>query len=162
MINELVEGQRVVKAFGLEEEKLAEFDEVNDKLQQVAMKAAFFSSLTNPSTRLVNNIVYAEITLIGAFFTVSGGITIGQLSVFLNYASQYAKPFNEISSVVSRVAECDFLWNVFLIFWKRQIKCRKKIRQSARSVKVETRCVAFPVCAGQTTDQRSESEGEFW
>ena len=67
MINELVEGQRVVKAFGLEEEKLAEFDEVNDKLQQVAMKATFFSSLTNPSTRLVNNIVYAVITLIGAF-----------------------------------------------------------------------------------------------
>ena len=103
MINELVEGQRVVKAFGLEEEKLAEFDEVNDKLQQVAMKAPFFSSLTNPSTRLVNNIVYAVITLIGAFFTVSGGITIGQLSVFLNYASQYAKPFNEISSVVTEL-----------------------------------------------------------
>lgn len=103
MINELVEGQRVVKAFGLEEEKLAEFDEVNDKLQQVAMKATFFSSLTNPSTRLVNNIVYAVITLIGAFFTVSGGITIGQLSVFLNYASQYAKPFNEISSVVTEL-----------------------------------------------------------
>ena len=98
MINELVEGQRVVKAFGLEEEKLAEFDEVNDKLQQVAMKATFFSS-----TRLVNNIVYAVITLIGAFFTVSGGITIGQLSVFLNYASQYAKPFNEISSVVTEL-----------------------------------------------------------
>lgn len=103
MINELVEGQRVVRAFGLEEEKLAEFDEVNDKLQQVAMKATFFSSLTNPSTRLVNNIVYAVITLIGAFFTVSGGITIGQLSVFLNYASQYAKPFNEISSVVTEL-----------------------------------------------------------
>lgn len=103
MINELVEGQRVVKAFGLEEEKLAEFDEVNDKLQQVAMKATFFSSLTNPSTRLVNNIVYAVITLIGAFFTVSGSITIGQLSVFLNYASQYAKPFNEISSVVTEL-----------------------------------------------------------
>lgn len=103
MINELIEGQRVVKAFGLEEEKLAEFDEVNDKLQQVAMKATFFSSLTNPSTRLVNNIVYAVITLIGAFFTVSGGITIGQLSVFLNYASQYAKPFNEISSVVTEL-----------------------------------------------------------
>ena len=103
MINELVEGQRVVKAFGLEEEKLAEFDEVNDKLQQVSMKATFFSSLTNPSTRLVNNIVYAVITLIGAFFTVSGGITIGQLSVFLNYASQYAKPFNEISSVVTEL-----------------------------------------------------------
>lgn len=103
MINELVEGQRVVKAFGLEDEKLAEFDEVNDRLQQVAMKATFFSSLTNPSTRLVNNIVYAVITLIGAFFTVSGGITIGQLSVFLNYASQYAKPFNEISSVVTEL-----------------------------------------------------------
>ena len=67
------------------------------------MKATFFSSLTNPSTRLVNNIVYAVITLIGAFFTVSGGITIGQLSVFLNYASQYAKPFNEISSVVTEL-----------------------------------------------------------
>lgn len=103
LIHELVEGQRVVRAFGLEEEKLAEFDQINDKLQQVSMKATFFSSLTNPSTRLVNNIVYAVIALIGAFFAVGGSITIGQLSVFLNYASQYAKPFNEISSVVTEL-----------------------------------------------------------
>ena len=103
MVNELIEGQRVVRAYGYEDESLAAFEEVNDRLGEAALKATFFSSLTNPSTRLVNNIVYGAVTLAGALFTVTGGITVGTLSIFLSYASQYAKPFNEISGVVTEL-----------------------------------------------------------
>ena len=103
LINELMEGQRVVRAYGHEDESLREFEVVNDRLAKAALNATFFSSLTNPSTRLVNNIVYAAVALAGALFVGPGGITIGQLSVFLSYASQYAKPFNEISGVVTEL-----------------------------------------------------------
>ena len=103
LTNELVEGQSVVKAFGHEDENLKDFDEVNEKLGKAAMNATFFSSLTNPSTRLINNIVYAVVTLISALYAVSGHISVGQLSVFLSYASQYAKPFNEISGVITEL-----------------------------------------------------------
>ena len=101
LVNEMIEGQKVVQAFGHEDESMAAFDEVNQRLQDVSLKATFFSSLTNPATRFVNNIVYAGVGLVGAFYAVAGGITIGQLSVFLSYANQYAKPFNEISGVVT-------------------------------------------------------------
>lgn len=106
LINELIEGQQVLKVFGAEDRSLSDFDEINEKLNDAALKATFFSSLTNPSTRLVNNIVYAIVTLIGAIIVVSGGelaggLTVGGLSVFLSYATQYAKPFNEISGVVT-------------------------------------------------------------
>lgn len=103
LTNELVEGQSVVKAFGHEAESLKDFDEVNEKLGKAAMNATFFSSLTNPSTRLINNIVYAVVTLISALYAVAGHISVGQLSVFLSYASQYAKPFNEISGVITEL-----------------------------------------------------------
>ncbi|OUN39442.1 sugar ABC transporter ATP-binding protein [Faecalibacterium sp. An77] len=103
LVNEMIEGQKVVQAFGHEDESMAAFDEVNQRLQDVSLKATFFSSLTNPATRFVNNIVYAGVGLVGAFYAVAGGITIGQLSVFLSYANQYAKPFNEISGVVTEL-----------------------------------------------------------
>ena len=103
LINELIGGQRVVKAFGHEEESLTEFDEINGRLEKASMQATFFSSLTNPSTRLVNNLVYAVVTLISALSALGGHISIGQLSIFLSYASQYAKPFNEISGVVTEL-----------------------------------------------------------
>ena len=103
LVNEMIEGQKVVQAFGHEAESLAAFDEVNGQLQDVSLKAIFFSSLTNPATRFVNNIVYAGVGLVGALYAVRGGITIGQLSVFLSYANQYAKPFNEISGVVTEL-----------------------------------------------------------
>ena len=93
----------MVQAFGHEAESLAAFDEVNGQLQDVSLKAIFFSSLTNPATRFVNNIVYAGVGLVGAGYAVRGGITIGQLSVFLSYANQYTKPFNEISGVVTEL-----------------------------------------------------------
>ena len=103
LVNEMIEGQKVVQAFGHEAESLAAFDEVNEQLQDVSLKAIFFSSLTNPATRFVNNIVYAGVGLVGALYAVRGGITIGQLSVFLSYANQYTKPFNEISGVVTEL-----------------------------------------------------------
>ena len=103
LVNEMIEGQKVVQAFGHEAEGLASFDEVNGQLQDVSLKAIFFSSLTNPATRFVNNIVYAGVGLVGALYAVRGGITIGQLSVFLSYANQYTKPFNEISGVVTEL-----------------------------------------------------------
>ena len=103
LVNEMIEGQKVVQAFGHEAESLAAFDEVNGQLQDVSLKAIFFSSLTNPATRFVNNIVYAGVGLVGAIYAVAGGITIGQLSIFLNYANQYTKPFNEISGVVTEL-----------------------------------------------------------
>ena len=103
LVNEMIEGQKVVQAFGHETESLDAFDEVNGRLQDVSLKAIFFSSMTNPATRFVNNIVYAGVGLVGALYAVRGGITIGQLSVFLNYANQYTKPFNEISGVVTEL-----------------------------------------------------------
>lgn len=103
LINELIEGQKVVQSFGHEAASLSDFDCINDELGRVSLNATFFSSLTNPSTRLVNNIIYAAVALVGALSAVGGGISVGDLSVFLSYASQYAKPFNEISGVVAEL-----------------------------------------------------------
>lgn len=103
LINELVGSQSVVQAYCREQTSLEEFDEINDRMRKASFNATFFSSLTNPTTRLVNNLVYAGVSLVSALFAISGGITVGQLSIFLNYAGQYAKPFNEISSVVTEL-----------------------------------------------------------
>ena len=102
-INEMLEGQRVVQSFGYEKRSLSDFDIINEKLRSASLKAVFFSSLTNPSTRFINSLVYAGVGLCGALSAVGGGITVGQLSIFLSYASQYAKPFNEISGVVTEL-----------------------------------------------------------
>ncbi|MBQ6292635.1 MAG: ABC transporter ATP-binding protein [Lachnospiraceae bacterium] len=102
-INESIEGLKVMRSFGHEEASLAQFDEVNERLRDVSMKAVFYSSLTNPSTRLVNNVVYAAVVLVCALTAVGGGMTVGGMSIFLSYASQYAKPFNEISSVITEL-----------------------------------------------------------
>ena len=103
LINEMISGQKVVQAFGHEAESLNSFDEVNERLESAGMKAVFFSSLTNPCTRFVNSMVYVGVGLTGALYAISGGISVGQLSVFLSYANQYAKPFNEISGVVTEL-----------------------------------------------------------
>ena len=102
-INEMIEGQKVVQAFCHEKENVDQFDEMNERLQKASLKAIFFSSITNPATRFVNNVVYAGVALVGALFAVSGGISVGQLSCFLSYANQYTKPFNEISGVVTEL-----------------------------------------------------------
>ncbi len=102
-INERIEGQKVVQAFNCEAKSLDGFDALNESLSAASLKAVFFSSLTNPCTRFVNSVVYVGVGLAGALFAVAGGITVGQLSIFLSYANQYAKPFNDISSVVTEL-----------------------------------------------------------
>lgn len=103
IIDEMIGGQKVVQAFGYENESLARFDEINDRLQKCSVKAIFYSSITNPSTRFINNLVYAGVAVFGAISAINGGITVGQLSCFLSYANQYTKPFNEISGVVTEL-----------------------------------------------------------
>lgn len=103
LIEEMIGGQRVVKAFGYEDEAQERFDEVNKRLQDCSLKATFFSSLTNPSTRFVNSVVYACVALTGALLAVGGAVTVGQLTCLLSYANQYTKPFNEISGVVTEL-----------------------------------------------------------
>lgn len=102
-LNEIIHNQRVVQAFGQEENVLSKFDEMNGRLLECSLKATFFSSLTNPTTRFVNAMVYAAVGLTGAFAAVSGRISVGGLSCFLSYANQYTKPFNEISGVVTEL-----------------------------------------------------------
>ena len=103
LVEEMIQGQRVVQAFGYEEKSQAAFDEVNERLKTASIQAVFFSSLTNPVTRFVNSVVYAAVGLTGALLAMGGGISVGQLSVFLSYANQYTKPFNEISGVVTEL-----------------------------------------------------------
>ena len=103
LIEEMVGNQKVVQAFSHEDEALEQFDEINGRLQDCSLRAIFFSSLTNPSTRFVNNLVYAGVAVVGAIYAVHGGISVGQLSCFLSYANQYTKPFNEISGVVTEL-----------------------------------------------------------
>lgn len=102
-IDEMVGNQKIVQAFSHEDEALEKFDEINGRLQGASLKAIFFSSITNPSTRFVNNLVYAGVAICGAVFAIHKGITVGQLSCFLSYANQYTKPFNEISGVVTEL-----------------------------------------------------------
>lgn len=102
-IDEMVGRLKVVKAFGHEDEAIAKFDEINEKLRGCSLKAIFFSSITNPATRFVNSLVYTGVGITGAISALNGGISIGQLTSFLNYANQYTKPFNEISGVVTEL-----------------------------------------------------------
>ncbi len=103
LINETISNQKVVNAFGQQKKKSEQFDEINLRLQKYSLRATFFSSLVNPSTRFVNNLVYAAVGVFGAMLGIAGKITVGQLSCFLVYANQYTKPFNEISSVVTEM-----------------------------------------------------------
>lgn len=102
-VNEMIEGHSVVKAFMREESCNNDFDKLNKNFASASIKAIFFSSITNPTTRFVNNIVYAGVGLSGALLAVAGSISVGQLSIFLSYANQYTKPFNEISGVVAEL-----------------------------------------------------------
>ena len=102
-IDEMVNNQKVVQAFCHEDENMTEFDEINSRLSKYSLRATFFSSLTNPGTRFVNNIVYAAVALVGAFAAINGSITAGILSSFLSYVNQYTKPFNEISGVITEL-----------------------------------------------------------
>jgi len=102
-VEEMVGDQKVVQAFGREKKSLEQFDEINERLRKCSLRAIFFSSITNPSTRFVNSLVYTGVGIVGALSVVGGGLTVGQLSCFLSYANQYTKPFNEISGVVTEL-----------------------------------------------------------
>ena len=102
-IEEMVGNQKVVQAFSHEDEALEKFDEINERLQKYSLRAIFFSSITNPSTRFVNSLVFATVGVVGAFTAIAGGISVGQLSSLLSYANQYTKPFNEISGVITEL-----------------------------------------------------------
>ena len=103
LIEEMIGNQKVVQAFGQEDASLEKFDEINGRLQKCSLQAIFFSSLTNPCTRFVNNVAYAGICLTGALAAIQGRMSVGQLSCFLSYATQYTKPFNEISGVITEL-----------------------------------------------------------
>ena len=103
LIEEMIGGQKVVQAFSHEAEALEAFDGINEKLAKCSLRAIFYSSITNPATRFVNNLVYAGVAVTGAVYAIRGGISVGQLSCFLTYANQYTKPFNEISGVVTEL-----------------------------------------------------------
>ena len=103
LIDEIIGNLKVVRAYSHEDEALRDFDEVNERLRKCSLKATFFSSLTNPGTRFVNNVMYAVVALVGAFAVISGGLTVGALTSFLSYANQYTKPFNEISGVITEL-----------------------------------------------------------
>ena len=103
LINERIEGLKVVQAFGHETRNLSDFDKINNKLCGISLKAVFYSSITNPATRFVNSVVFAGVGLVGSLIAIQGGITVGDLSCFLTYANQYTKPFNEISGVVTEM-----------------------------------------------------------
>lgn len=102
-VDEMIGNLSVVKAFAHEDENMESFDEINERLEKASIKATFISSLTNPGTRFINNLVYAAVALFGAFSCISGGMTVGGLTIFLSYANQYTKPFNEISGVITEL-----------------------------------------------------------
>lgn len=103
LIDEMIGNEKIVQAYSMEDNSLERFDEINGKLQKYSLDATFFSSLSNPSTRFVNNVVYALVAFVGAFSVMRGGLTVGSLSALLSYANQYMKPFNEISGVVTEL-----------------------------------------------------------
>ncbi len=102
-INEMITGQKTVQAFSREQKTVEDFDEVNERLRRYSLKAIFFSSLTNPTTRFINNIIYAVVGLVGGIFAVNGIMTVGGFVSFLAYSTQYTKPFNEISGVITEL-----------------------------------------------------------
>lgn len=102
-INEMISGQKIVKAYCYEQESTAQFEKINKDLETVGVKALFFSAITNPATRFINGLVYSGVGILGAVAAISGYISVGQLSAFLTYANQYTKPFNEISSVITEL-----------------------------------------------------------
>ena len=101
LTNEMLEGIKVVQAFGHEQETLEKFEEINQRLSDYSLRATFFSSITNPATRFMYSCIYAGVTIAGCFAVAGGMLTVGQLSSFLSYTNQYTKPFNEITSVIT-------------------------------------------------------------
>ncbi|MBP5565216.1 MAG: ABC transporter ATP-binding protein [Lachnospiraceae bacterium] len=123
-INEMVSGQKVVRAFAKEEDNLNKFVDMNNALKDASLKATFFSSLTNPSTRFVNSLVYAMVAIFGGIsIIVTGGLSVGELTIFLSYANQYTKPFNEISGVLTE--------------FQNALACADRIKELLSEIEIE-------------------------
>lgn len=148
-IEEMIENQNVVQAYNHQEKNQEKFDEINNRLSESSLKAIFFSSLTNPSTRFVNNIVYAGVAVTGAFMAVMGGLSVGSLTCFLSYANQYTKPFNEISGVITELQNAiACAGRVFeLIEEKSEVSDDNNIQLGAVSGNVELNNVYFSYVA---------------
>ncbi|MCR4903496.1 MAG: ABC transporter ATP-binding protein/permease [Butyrivibrio sp.] len=146
MIDEMIGNLHVVKAFSHEDENMEQFDAINDRLENASVKATFISSITNPATRFVNAIVYAAVALTGAFACISGVMTVGGLTIFLSYANQYTKPFNEISSVITELQNAIACASrVFaLIDEKPQIPDKEKALDTCATVgKIDLKDISF-------------------
>ena len=146
LINEMITNQKVVQSFNRENEVIEQFDEINERLKKCSLRATFFSSLVNPSTRVVNNIVYAGVALTGGFSVIRGGLTVGQLTIFLSYANQYTKPFNEISGVVTELqnalACADRVFSIIEAEPEQPDDADAKVLQDAKGI-VELNDVSF-------------------
>ena len=140
LIEEMIGNQKVVQAFSHEDEALEKFDEINGRLQ----KSVFYSSLTNPSTRFVNNVIYAGVALVGAFMIPGGALTVGGLSVLLSYANQYMKPFNDISSVITELQNAlACATRIFALLEEVQIRKKPLPMQKARSILIMSASAMF-------------------
>lgn len=142
LIDEMIGNQQVVQAYSHEDEALERFDEMNKRLEKYSLRATFFSSITNPATRFVNNLVYAGVGITGAFFAINGYLSIGKLSRFLSYANQYTKPFNEISGVITELQNAiTCAGRVFELMEEQeeleQIPAKERVETASGAMKLE-------------------------
>lgn len=145
IVEELVGNQKIVQAFSYEERANERFGKVNEELRVCGIKAIFFSSITNPSTRFVNGLVYTAVGIFGAFTVIRGGMTVGQLTSFLNYANQYTKPFNEISGVVTEL--------------ENALACAKRLFDFIDTPGTGAGCAG---CCGAEKSRRKSECGEYF
>ena len=146
LINEMIGGMEVVKAYGREEKVVDDFDEINERIEKASLKAIFFSSITNPATRFVNNIVYALVGLVGAFQVINAGISVGGLTAFLAYANQYTKPFNDISGIITEL--------------QNAIACAGRLLELINE-EVEVKDGEIEICESKHMGQNSAVKGEI-
>lgn len=146
LINEMIGGMEVVKAYGREEKVVDDFDEINERIEKASLKAIFFSSITNPATRFVNNIVYALVGLVGAFQVINAGISVGGLTAFLAYANQYTKPFNDISGIITEL--------------QNAIACAGRLLELINE-EVEVKDGEIELCESKRIGQNSTVKGEI-
>ena len=155
IIEEMIGNEKVVKSFCMEEKVLADFDEVNDELRKVSLKAVFFSSLTNPCTRFVNAVVYAVVALAGGLLGVGGAMSVGMLSTMLCYANQYTKPFNEITGVITELQNAIACADRLFAFLDEKVEDNTKVldEEEVAEAKTEGRVVISDVAFAYSEDK---------
>ena len=155
IIEEMIGNEKVVKSFCMEEKVLADFDEVNDELRKVSLKAVFFSSLTNPCTRFVNAVVYAVVALAGGLLGIGGAMSVGMLSTMLCYANQYTKPFNEITGVITELQNAIACADRIFAFLDEKVEDNTKVldEEEVSEAKTEGRVVISDVAFAYSEDK---------